>query len=453
MVIQNIMNQPNNKIDRMQHTAKTIFNAGLAAVEPRKRVKSVCRIEGDRLTAGDRIYDLSSYRKIYVIGAGKASAAMAAAIEDLMGEQLAGGLINVKYGYTMPLKKIRLIEAGHPLPDENGRRGAAEILKIAENAGEKDLVICLISGGGSALLPLPAAGIELEDKQQAMQVLLSCGAAIEEINTIRKHLSAIKGGRLARAAYPATLVSLIISDVVGDDPSAIASGPTVPDSGTFADSLHIIEQYDIAGRLPPAVVKHLESGQSRSAEETPKPGDPAFEDTRTLICARNADALAAAAKKAQAAGYAPLVLSSMITGETREVARMHAAIARECLATGQPIAPPACILSGGEATVTIQGTGKGGRNQEFCLATVKDIAGTGSIVILSGGTDGTDGPTDAAGALVHAGTLEKARELGLDPARYLADNDAYTFFEALGDLLITGPTNTNVMDLRIMLIE
>jgi hydroxypyruvate reductase len=437
----------------MHEDIRAIFSAGLAAVDPHRRVKAVCRRTDDRLVVGDRDYDLSGYNGIYVIGAGKASAAMAAAIEDILGERLTGGLINVKYGYTVPLKKIRLIEAGHPVPDQNGLRGASEILDMAVAAGADDLVICLVSGGGSALLPLPVEGITLADKQQTIQVLLSCGAAIQEINTIRKHLSAVKGGRLARAVYPATLVSLIISDVVGNDPTYIASGPTVPDTGTFADCLGIVDRYGIADRLPARVLKHLEAGTSDPVLETPSGDDAAFERTQNLICAGINDAIIAAAEKSRQAGYRTLLLSSTITGETREIAGMHAAIARESLSSGHPVKPPACILSGGETTVTIRGRGLGGRNQEFCLAVVKDIAGLNDIVILSGGTDGTDGPTDAAGAVVDSGTLEQADRLGMNPDRYLADNNAYAFFKPINGLLMTGPTNTNVMDLRIMLIS
>ncbi len=447
------MKQQQKKIAEMHRDARAIFEAGLAAVDPGKSVYQHCRMNGSRLTVGRKDYDLSVYKHIYVIGAGKASAAMGRAVENLIGDRLCEGLIVVKYGYTVPLKKIRLIEAGHPLPDENGRRGAVQIMDLASEAGPDDLLICLISGGGSALLPLPADGLDLADKQQTMRVLLSCGATIQEINTIRKHLSAIKGGRLARTAYPATLVSLIISDVVGDDLSSIASGPTVPDAGTFADCLDIIDRYEIAGHLPPPVIRHLETGRTDPSLETPKKGDRIFDKTETLICARNNDAVAAAAEKARNAGYRPLVLSTTITGETREIARMHAAIAGECLLSGRPVEPPACILSGGETTVTVRGDGRGGRNQEFCLAAAADIAGLNDIVVLSGGTDGTDGPTDAAGAVVDSDTLRRSRELGLDLGRYLADNDAYVFFEKLNGLLMTGPTLTNVMDVRIMLID
>ena len=439
-------------LTRMNIHARDIFQAGLAAVEPGQRIRELCRVRDNRLITGDFSRDLDAIRNIHVIGAGKATAAMAAAMEEILSDRLSGGLITVKYGYTVPLKKIRLIEAGHPLPDENGRSGAKEMLALAASAGPEDLVICLISGGGSALLPLPAGQLTLADKQKTMQILLACGASIHEINTIRKHLSAIKGGRLAAAVHPAALLCLVISDVVGDDLSTIASGPTVPDPSTFADCRAIINKYDIGERLPAAVTAHLWSGRQGAAGETPKPEDPVFTAGRTLVCAGNLDALLAAELRARELGYQPLILSSRIEGETRDVARVHAAIATECLVSAHPLAPPACVLSGGETTVTIRGNGRGGRNQEFCLAVVRGIAGTGDIIILSGGTDGTDGPTDAAGAVVDAATLAGAERMGLDPDAYLADNDAYTFLEKTGSLLMTGPTNTNVMDLRIMLI-
>ncbi|MBW2593761.1 MAG: glycerate kinase, partial [Deltaproteobacteria bacterium] len=343
--------------------------------------------------------------------------------------------------------------AGHPVPDQNGENGALAISAMAESAESDDLIICLISGGGSALMPLPAQGLSLADKQKTTGVLLACGAAIHEINTIRKHLSDIKGGMLARAANPATLVSLILSDVVGDDLDVIASGPCVPDSSTFADCMDIITGYGIEEHLPETVAVHLKAGLSGQIPETPKAGDSAFEKTRNLIIGRNIDAVNAAKSAAKNLGYHTLILSSMIEGETRDVARVHGAIAREVVKTGNPMPPPLCILSGGETTVTIKGRGLGGRNQEFALAAAMDIAGYENITVLSGGTDGTDGPTDAAGAVADGTTIARAGALGLAPHQYLSNNDAYHFFEPLGDLIKTGPTNTNVMDLRIILIS
>jgi len=319
-------------------------------------------------------------------------------------------------------------------------------------AGEQDLVLCLLSGGGSALLPLPDEGLTLADKQATIQVLLACGATIHEINTIRKHTSRIKGGWLARAGHPATMISLIISDVVGDDLDIIASGPTVPDPGTFEDCMAIVRKYTIEDRLPPVVMQYLAQGAVGEREETPKPGDPVFEKVQNLIVAGNREALSAAKAKAESLGYTTLVLSAMFEGETRDVARFHASIAQEVVASGHPICAPACILSGGETTVTLSGTGLGGRNQEFVLACVPLLEGLDNMVLMSAGTDGTDGPTDAAGAIMDGMTGERARQKGMEAVAYLENNDAYHYFNQLGDLFKPGPTQTNVMDLRIMLI-
>jgi hydroxypyruvate reductase len=445
--------QPELKdIAGMRNDAVSIFYEGLQTAEPAAALKEYCRLENDRLIIGDWVYDLNQYNKLVVIGAGKAAAPMAAALEEILGERINSGVINVKYEHVVELKAVTLIEAGHPVPDQNGQRGADDILNLANNAKHDDLVICLLSGGGSALLPLPFPGLSLQDKQDTIKVLLSCSATIHEINAIRKHTSVIKGGRLAQAAYPATLVSLILSDVVGDDLDVIASGPTVPDASTFSQCLEIFDKYDIISELPAPVVKHIRAGVAGKISETPKDDDPAFKRTRNLIIGNNMKTIQAARQKADRLGYNVLILSSMIEGETQDVACVHGAIAREIIKTGNPLTPPACILSGGETTVTLKGSGLGGRNQEFALAAAIDIADSKNIVVLSAGTDGTDGPTDAAGALADTTTMERALKLGLNPHQYLANNDAYHFFKKLGDLFLTGPTNTNVMDLRIVLV-
>lgn len=301
-------------------------------------------------------------------------------------------------------------------------------------------------------MPCPAEGLTLQDKQQTTQALLECGATIQEINAVRKHISRVKGGRLARAAHPAPIVSLILSDVVGDDLDSIASGPTVPDPSTFADCLRVIERYRLRDKLPAAVRSHLERGANGALEETPKPAEPFFERVQNLIIGSNRLALAAAKKQAEDLGYHSLILSSLIQGETREVAGIHAAIGKEILETGNPIPRPACVISGGETTVTIRGDGLGGRNQEFALAAAMQIAGATGIVVLSAGTDGTDGPTSAAGAVVDDTTVQRAQDKGLDAERCLQANDSHRFFQPLDDLLVTGPTFTNVMDLRLVLV-
>ena len=446
------MKEESNHITRMRNDAVSIFKKGLQAVEPRTAIKKYCRLEGNRLFIGDKVYNLSKYRKLFIIGAGKASASMAASIEDILGERITKGIINVKYKHVVHLDRIKLIEAGHPVPDKNGQNGASAILELALSAEKNDLVVCLISGGGSALLPLPYEGLTLKDKQKTIKELLSCGASIHEINAIRKHTSMIKGGRLAQAIYPATLVSLILSDVVGDDLEVIASGPTVQDSSTFSDCIKIIKKYNITKKLPATIVNHLKAGASGKVPESPKSGDPVFEKTYNLIIGSNIEAILAAKQKAESLGYNTIVLSSLIEGDTRQVAHIHGAIAREITKTGNPIPPPACILSGGETTVTLKGKGLGGRNQEFSLAAAIDIAANENTVVLCAGTDGTDGPTDAAGALADNNTFKRAVSIGLDPYKFLENNDSYHFFKKLDDLLITGPTNTNVMDLRIIIV-
>ncbi|MBI4639054.1 MAG: glycerate kinase [Candidatus Tectomicrobia bacterium] len=430
-----------------------IFQAALRAVDPEEAIKRHIRRSRNWLEVGEKRYDLSTFKKISIIGMGKATAPMATALEGILGDDLTSGIIIVKYGHVRPLSKITIYEAGHPLPDEAGVQGAKKIIQLLKETGEDDLVICLISGGGSALLPAPVHGISLEEKQSMTQLLLKCGATIREINTIRKHISQVKGGRLARLVFPSTLISLILSDVVGDSLEVIASGPTVPDRTTFADALSILKKYQIQTAISSSVLSHLEEGVRGGHEETPKEGDPIFANTQEMVIGSNIQALQAARERAEASGFHTLILSSFIEGETREVSRMHTAIVKEILSSGNPLPPPACLLSGGETTVTVRGSGSGGRNQEFTLASAIEIEGLRRVVLLSGGTDGTDGPTEAAGAIADGSTVARARGLGLDPFSYLENNDSYHFFKKLGDLLITGPTNTNVMDLRIFLIE
>lgn len=437
---------------RLRQDAANIFQSGINAVNAETAVRNACQLTGTRLQIQEASFDLSAYDSLYVIGAGKATADMAAAIESLLGDRIRGGLITVKYGHTRPLKYIDIVEAGHPLPDANGLKGARQILEIADQATESDLILCLLSGGGSALLPQPAEGLTLADKQAVIQALLDCGAAINEINAIRKHISAIKGGRLAQSARPAALITLILSDVVGDKLDVIASGPTVPDTSTFPDCVKIIEAYHLKDRIPASVLNHLELGTSGDIEETPKTDAEAFNQTFNFIVGSNITALKAACKTAENLGYNALILSSMIEGETKDVARVHTAIAKEIRQSKTPLAPPACLLSGGETTVTIAGEGLGGRNQEFALAAAIDIRDEAVMVVLSGGTDGTDGPTDAAGAVIDTDTFQKALDTGLSPYAYLKNNDSYHFFQQTGDLLMTGPTGTNVMDLRIVLV-
>jgi hydroxypyruvate reductase len=421
----------------LRRDALSIFRAALGAANPAAAVARYM---------AKRNYD--RFRNIYVIGAGKAGAPMAQAAERALGPRLTAGLINVKDGHVAKLRRIQLNECGHPVPDARGVAGAERIAQIAAAAGPKDLVLCLISGGGSALLPLPADGIALEEKQTTTRLLLACGATIHEINAVRKHISRIKGGQLARLAAPARVEALLLSDVIGDNLDVIGSGPTAPDASTFAMVGAILDRYAIRRRVPAAVRERIEAGERGELAETPKPGDPLFARVRNVVVGGNRLALDAARRKARELGYRTLILSSAIEGETREIARMHAAIASEIVRTGRPVRAPACIITGGETTVTIKGDGLGGRNQEFALAAALDIAGLERVVVFSAGTDGTDGPTDAAGAIADGDTLNRKP----DARAYLDRNDSYHYFEALGDLVVTGPTNTNVMDVRVILV-
>jgi hydroxypyruvate reductase len=409
-------------------------------------------MEGGILCAADRRFDLHACERVLVVGAGKAVAPMAKAIEDLLGDRISAGLVVVKDGHGLPLERIRIQEAGHPVPDERGVAGTLEILNLLEGAGENDVVICLISGGGSALLTAPSDGVRLADKQAATRNLLACGATIHEINTIRKHLSRAKGGQLARAAHPAAVLSLILSDVVGDDLDVIASGPTVPDPSRFQDALEILERYAIWNRTPGPVRERLSRGATGRLAETPKPGDPAFRRSAHVLVGSCLRALAAAAHAAEQLRYQPLILTSRVVGEAREVSKAFVAIGKEILSSGHPLKPPACILMGGETTVTLQGEGRGGRNQEFVLAGAIALDGTERVVLLAGGTDGTDGPTEAAGAVADGFTLARASALGMRPFAFLKRNDSYHFFKPLDDLILTGPTRTNVMDVYLLLV-
>jgi hydroxypyruvate reductase len=446
------MEPKKNDPTRLRQDALNIFHAALAAVDPEEAIRRHLRIQAGTLSIGDHRYALNACERILVVGAGKAVAPMAKALEDLLGDRISAGMLVVKDGHGLPLKRIRIQEAGHPVPDERGVAGTLDILKLLEGATKRDLVICLISGGGSALLIAPSEGISLADKQAATKNLLACGATIHEINTIRKHLSRAKGGQLARAAHPAAMLSLILSDVVGDDLDVIGSGPTVPDRSVFQNAIDILQRYEIWDRTPASVRERLSQGAGGIIPETPKPGDPAFQGSAEVLVGSCLRALDAAAQTAAGLGYQPLVLSSKIEGEAREVAKAFAAMGKEILSSHHPLKPPACLLMGGETTVTLQGEGRGGRNQEFVLAGAIALAGTERMVMLAGGTDGTDGPTDAAGALADGRTIARAKALGMNPFAFLKRSDSYHFFQPLDDLIVTGPTRTNVMDVYMILV-
>lgn len=451
--LRNAMPEANfDHLSTMRKDAESIFSAGVKAVTGDRAIFQHCRMEGSVFHACDLCFDLNRFDRIWVAGAGKASAPLADALEKQINGKIAGGVVSVKHGHGVQLEKIRTIEAGHPVFDRNSVLAAEEILSLATSAGPEDLVIFLLSGGASALMAKPAPPVTPTEKQDAVRQLLLCGADITEINTIRKHLSTVKGGRIARAACPATLLTLIISDVVGDRLDVIGSGPTVPDASTYADCLHIIQHYGLAGTLAENIISILKNGASGSQAETPRADDPVFEKSYARIIAANGTALEAAREKAASLGYNTIILSSMVEGDTRAAARLLSSIAKEANLSGNPVRPPACILSGGETTVVVKGNGKGGRNQEFALEAALDIAGMENTVVLCGGTDGTDGPTDAAGGIVDGQTIERAENQGIDAESCLENNDSYHFLQQTGDLLVTGPTGTNVMDIRIFLV-
>ena len=434
----------------LRAVATELQNAALAAVEPAAAVRRHVRCEGDSLRVADQRYDLRDYERVFVVGGGKAAVPMAAAIAGILGERLAGGVIVTKYGHTIlqsSIPNLQIVEAGHPVPDENSVRGAQAIADLAGQATERDLVLCLISGGGSALLTLPVTGLTLADLQTLTDALLRSGATIHELNTVRKHWSRIKGGNLARLVAPARLVTLVLSDVVGDPLDVIASGPTVPDPTTVADAQAVLERYG-----NPWGFGKPQGFYEEVLRETPKPGDPIFERVQHTIVGSNRLAALAAVEQARQLGFNAQLLSTYVEGEAREVAKVAAALAKGIRAYGDPLPPPACLVWGGETTVTIRGEGKGGRNQELALAAALALDGWPGILVMALATDGTDGPTDGAGAVVTGETVSRSRALGLDPRAALEVNDSYPFFDALGDLIRTGPTGTNVNDLLFVLV-
>lgn len=455
-------------VRELRGQARHILNAALEAVEPGVAVRRHLRLSSDQMDLlvdqGHRIraYPLRQFERIWVVGGGKAGAPMAAAVAEVLGARLSGGLVVVKYGHTLGYTNlcgpIRIVEAGHPIPDEAGVSAARAIAELLAAAGEYDLVLCLLSGGGSALMTLPVAGVSLSDLQTLTQILLRCGATIHQINTVRKHLSQLSGGQLARLAWPATMVSLILSDVVGDALDVIASGPSVPDPTTFADAREVLSHYGVWHELPAAIVHHLEAGIAGDVPETPKAGDPVFDRVQNVIVGSNLLAAQAAAQAAQQLGFDTALLTTYLEGEASQVGRVLAGLAKGLARAeamhppGQLLRRPACLVLGGETTVTLRGDGRGGRNQEMALAAAIALAGWSDVLVACLATDGTDGPTNSAGAYADGNTLARAAELGLNAQDYLARNDSYHFFERLGDLIVTGPTQTNVNDLALVLV-
>jgi glycerate 2-kinase len=437
-----------------------IMEAALDAVDPAEAIHRHLRRQGNRLEVGVKCFDLRQYRRIFLVGAGKAGTPMARAVVECLGERIERGLVIVKEGYAgdsrdLAGKGVEIFEAGHPVPDERGRQGALRILDLLENLSQDDLVLCVISGGGSALMHALVPGVSLGDLQVLTSVLLAVGADIYEINTLRKHVDQIKGGGLARAAEPAQVITLILSDVIGDTLDVIASGPTVSDSSTFTDAWGILTCYKIIDKVPVSIREHLERGLRGEVPDTPKEQNEIFQRVTNCIVGNNLQAAEAALQAARDAGFHAFLLTTKMQGEACQVGRALGGLVRQAKQARwqRALGKPVCLVAGGETTVTIAGGGKGGRNQELALGAIEELAGLEGVGLVTLATDGGDGPTDAAGAVVTGESQGRANALGLDPQDYLRRNDSYHFFAAMGDLIKTGPTQTNVNDLTFLLID
>jgi glycerate-2-kinase len=452
---EDLINNAMSDLDReARRIALDVIEKTMESIDPKRLMYSKVKVAEEKLAINNEIFDLRDFRRIFVVGGGKASGYMAEAIEEILGERISDGVIVVPYGTSKKFKTriIRVHEASHPIPDQSSIEGAKKIMELTEKAEKDDLVICLISGGGSSLMAYPREGITLEDKRKVTEILLKCGATINEINTVRKHLSKFKGGQLARSVYPATLISLLLSDVIGDPLDVIASGPTTPDSTTFKDAIAVLRKYNIWDITPQSIRELLLNGEKGLIQETPKAGDPCFEKTHNFIIGNNRIACLSAIAELRRMGLNTLLLTSYAEGEARDIGLIISAIAKEILSSGNPIPRPAGLVIGGESTVTVTGKGVGGRNQEIALSSALKIAGLRGVVIASFSTDGIDGPTDAAGAIIDGSTIDRSIIKGLNAEDYLRNNDSYTFFKNLKDLIFTGPTGTNVNDISLLVV-
>ena len=432
--------------------ARGCFEAGIAGVRPDRLIRDSVRLEEGALDIGGQVFDLCRIRRVFVVGAGKASGLMALALEEVLGDRLTGGAVAVKYGHAAPCRKVEIMEAAHPYPDQAGVDATRKIMRLCGEAGEGDLVLCVWSGGGSALLADAPEGGTLDDVMRLSKALVNSGAAIGEINAVRKHLSRVKGGQLARLAYPAQVVSLILSDVVGDPLDVIASGPTVPDPSTFGDALGVLRKYRLEAGTPPQLLEVLNGGVAGRIPETPKAGDPALARTVNRIIGSNRIALEAAGRYAQSQGVAARIVTDRLEGDTEAAAAeiVRAACEAQACKDGPK---PVCLLFGGETTLQVTGGGLGGRNQHLALKAALLLRGREGIAVLAGGTDGTDGPTDMAGAVVDGNTCAEAERIGVDAGESLRAFDAYPFFKKIGGHVHTGPTLTNVMDMAVVIVE
>jgi hydroxypyruvate reductase len=440
------------RIKELRSAAGEIFNEALLAADPEEAVHRYFRRRRGVLRVGDIDYFLSQFQRIFIIGAGKASVRMAQALERILGDLVSGGLVITTRGQAGRLRNVLVREAGHPLPDQDGVRATEELIELVSPLSDHDLVICAFSGGGSALLTSAMEGISVADLQRANKLFLSSGMNIAEINTVRKHLSRVKGGRLAEKIYPATMITLVLSDVIGDLPEVVASGPTAPDTSTYSDAKAVLERRGLWDQMPESVRGVLYAGAAGEHAETPEISGDVFKKAHHQVVGSNSLSLEAAFRKAERLGLKAMILSSSVSGESREIARFYAALAREVRYHHRPLKPPACLIAGGETTVTLSGHGKGGRCQELALAAALEIQDVPGVALMAAGTDGIDGNSDAAGAMADSGTVERAKKLGLDPVEHLNKNDSNAFFGALGDLVTTGPTGTNVMDVHLLLV-
>lgn len=435
-----------------------ILAACIQAVDPAAAIQENLKLSDSILSVGDREYELENFNRLLVVGAGKAGYPMMTAVSDILGEFKPRGNVITKGGYIPEGKsaaksqseQFKVHEAGHPVPDQRGVEATQRLIKLLSETRRDDLVLCLISGGGSALLVSPVPGVSLEDLQKTTSLLLASGASIDEINALRKHLEQLKGGKLAQIASPAQVITLILSDVVGDPLDVIASGPTVADTTTFADAYRVLENYQLLENVPRSVLKHIQSGMAGELSETPKPGDPALERVYNLIIGNNYKAAKAGIHQSEMEGFNTLLLTTSLEGEARRVGPLLSSILRQVSSTGDPLPRPACVICGGETTVSLKGDGLGGRNQELALSAVEALADIPDIALVTLASDGGDGPTDAAGAVVTGETFARAERAGLNPYQYLGNNDSYHFFETLDDLLKPGPTFTNVNDLTLL---
>jgi glycerate 2-kinase len=432
--------------------AEHIFLAGIRGVLPGKIISDLVSLRGSLLKIGDLSYDLERFSNLYVLGAGKASAALGHYLENILGSRITGGQIVTKYGYFCKLRRIRVTEAGHPVPDENSFSATEEILRIADNAAENDLVICIWSGGGSSLLSDHPDSSSQQELMFFNDMLVRCGAGIGEINIVRKHLSKVKGGQLSRHIWPASCITIYLSDVIGDPPDVVASGPTSPDNSTFDNALHVIEKYGLKNDVPASLLGFIYEGAQGIHHDTPKPGDKDFSRSAMVLAGNNMKALQAASVEAAEMGFSSFIVTAGLSGDTDQ-ACSYIIDAINGYRTSTDIRKPICLLFGGETTVRVSGEGKGGRNQHLALATAMKLQDISGITFLSAGTDGNDGNTEMAGAVVDSETIHDALSMNVYPVRYLQEFDSYNFFKTVGGHVHTGPTMTNVMDIIIAIIE